>query len=252
MVRQSNSWNDLGPFLPFHFNRKSGTFSFEFVCPYWVLLIMWINSLQIVFIYNIHGFSNWYVGAEQWTALPIANKFRALCGIRRCSTVFTLFHHWSLFWTSWISQHSYNTNTFLILSSYIHVGLPGDFLPVHFNTNIMLLILPFRRISYYPLILLNLFILTPFCKSDNYETPALLCSFSCEMYKSHFRVKGDWCNSDTWIITVSLILRQGWNAGLWSAVCSVIRRCVARWKEVSQRFWETDPSSVHTSNFACA
>ena len=74
---------------------------------------------------------------EKQTGLQLVKNFPAFYGTRRFITALTSARHLSLSWASSIqSTHPYTTSwrSILILSSYLHLGLPSGLLPSGFPT----------------------------------------------------------------------------------------------------------------------
>ena len=63
---------------------------------------------------------------EKLTGLQLVKKFPAFHGTRRFITALTSVHHLSL---SWASSHPTSWRSILILSTHLHLGLPGGSFP---------------------------------------------------------------------------------------------------------------------------
>jgi len=79
----------------------------------------------------------WSRVLDQLTGSQQVKKFPAFYGIRRIMVVFTRACHLSLSWARWIQSmppHLTSWRYILILSSYLHLGLPSSIFPSGFPT----------------------------------------------------------------------------------------------------------------------
>ena len=143
--------------------------------PYFKLTVAFI-------IFIIYLLTPWSIVLfDKLTSLRLAKKFPTFCGTQRFIATFTSACHLPLSWASSIqSIPPYPTSwrSILILSSYLHLGLPSGLCPLGFPTRTLYTPLPSPIHATCPAYLILLNLITHTILGEEYRPlSSSLCSF---------------------------------------------------------------------------